>query len=123
MIATRKSLIAMSGLIAVGLFAAINIAQSRTSEASPAATVSARFPGATETLVVHNIGRTAPQETVSVAKPAKAERTAPASCTHEHWPYVADECLVSTEGARPSPPSRVIRIERRVATNKLIAVQ
>ncbi|MBN8920159.1 MAG: hypothetical protein J0H62_05585 [Rhizobiales bacterium] len=118
MIATRKPLIAMAALIAAGLVAAADMAQSRTTEATPAATVAARFPAPAETMTLR--AAQAAQEAAPIADPAPAERIAAPACTHEHWPYVADECLVSAAGAKLNRPSRVIRIERpvtRVAAN------
>jgi hypothetical protein len=122
MIATRNALIVMTALAAAGLIVVVDMAQSRAQEPSPTASVSARFPGADEIMVVHNIGKAVPQQTAPVASPVKADKLTPASCVHEHWPYVADECLVSSEGPRPSRPSRIIRIERQMADNKLVAL-
>ena len=101
MIAISRPLIGISALIAVGIVA-VDLAQSRQPEASPATQVSLRFPQANEMMT-----------TVS-----KADRMpVPASeCTREHWPYIADECLVATEGT-VRRANRTITIERKTADN------
>jgi hypothetical protein len=121
MIATRKTLIVMTALAAAGLIGAIDMAQSRPG-LSPAASVAARFPGADEIMTARNVGRTA-KTPAPVVNPAKADRLAPASCVHEHWPYVADECLVSGEGPRPNRPTRIIPIERRAPSMSFAALE
>jgi hypothetical protein len=121
MIATKKPLIAMAALIAAGLVTAIDMAQSRP-ELSASATVAQRFPGADEIMVAHNIGKAAAVP-APAANPAKATRTSPADCVHEHWPYIADECLVSSDGAKPSKPTRTIAIERRIASASATTVR
>jgi hypothetical protein len=115
-IASKKTLIAMAALIAGGLVAAMDMAQSRP-QLSAAATVAQRFPGADEVMAAHNVGRAVP-----AANPEKSSRQ-PAECVHEHWPYIADECLVSSDGAKPRKPTRTITIERRVASADALAVR
>jgi hypothetical protein len=112
MLTIRKPLIALAALAAIG-FVAIDMAESQARDPSAASTVAARFPGPAETLAAHNMGRLE-QAPVSVAKPVQAERIVPAACAHEHWPYVADECLALPEGVKKQP-ARVIPIERRLA--------
>ena len=112
-ITAKKSLIAMAALAAAGLVVAIDMAQSRP-QLSPAAAVAERFPGAHEIMVVHNVGKAA-QTPAQAVNPAKSDRAAPADCVREHWPYLTDECLVSSDGAKPRKPTRTISTERRVA--------
>jgi len=115
MITINKPMIAMAALIAAGLVAAIDMAQSRPQDTSPAAKVAARFPQANELMLTKVVQPTPAQSTASTAKSDKLR--APAStCVREHWPYIADECLVATEGAKPRRPARTIVIERRIAT-------
>jgi hypothetical protein len=112
MVIIRKPLIAIALLTASGLVAVAGMAQS-AQRPSPAAAIEARFPGANEIMVIGNVGRAAPQPT-PVVSAGKADKLVPAGCVHEHWPYVADECLLS-DTSRPNRPARVIPIERRAA--------
>jgi hypothetical protein len=112
-ITAKKPLIAMAALAAAGLVVAIDMAQSRP-QISPAAAVAERFPAANELMLAHNVGKAA-QTSAPTVNPAKSDRVAPAECVREHWPYLADECLVSSDGAKPRKPTRTISIERRVA--------
>jgi hypothetical protein len=101
MIAISRPLIGISALIAVGIVA-VDLAQSRQTEPSPATQVASRFP----------------QPNEMMATIAKADRmpVPAAECTREHWPYIADECLVATEGS-VRRASRTITIERKISDN------
>ena len=102
MIAISRPLIGISALIAVGIVA-VDLAQSRQPEASPATQVSLRFPQADEMMI-------------QVTTKADRMPVPAAECTREHWPYIADECLVATEGS-VRRASRTITIERKTADN------
>jgi hypothetical protein len=113
MIAISRPLIGVSALIAIGIVA-VDMAQSRTQETA-ASIVSARFPQAHERMV----GAIPLPAGIEKAVLGKSDRApSPSSrCVHEHWPYMADECLV-TNGVAPTPkPARTITLERRVADN------
>ena len=114
MIKISKPMIALAAVIAADLVTAMDMAQSRTHEPSPAAKVSARFPQAGETLLVLKHAPAAP--TGHVSAPGKTDRLVPVGpCVREHWPYIADECLVTTDGNKVRRPVRTITIERRIA--------
>lgn len=105
-----KSMIGLSALIAVGIVA-IDMAQSRTSDLAPATNFETILTDPVETLTV-----VAPARHISNAerKADRLPRVPAATCVHEHWPYLADECLVSTSGL--SKPARTITIERKPST-------
>ncbi len=104
-----KSMIGLSALIAVGIVA-IDMAQSRTSDNPPAANIETILTEPVETLPA-----IAPIRHVSNAerKADRLPRPPAAACVHEHWPYIADECLVATSGLSVSKPARTITIERK----------
>ncbi len=114
MITVSMPVFGMSAAIAVGIIA-VDLAQSRAPEMSPAATVAARFPQSHEKLAVP-----APAQPAESSSVNKADRlpVPVLGCTHEHWPYLADECLVSTTGAPVRKPIRTIPFERRIADNE-----
>jgi hypothetical protein len=109
MFSISRPLIALSAIIATGLVVA-DVAQSLPREATAAATVAHRFPQADEML--------APRSgafTIETDKATRGNKATP-SCTREHWPYIADECLVTT-GETPRKPARTITTQRRLADN------
>jgi hypothetical protein len=117
MIDIRKSLV-VSAFLAAAPIAALGMKPSSAEqEPSPASTIASRFPASTETLVVENMGRAERKSAIenTATDLSSAQRPAAAPCVHEHWPYVADECLVAADGAAVKQPARIIRIERRVA--------
>jgi len=107
MISISRPLIALAAVIATGLVVA-DIAQSRPSEATAAATVAHRFPQANEMLAQRSSAFT-----IETDKARNGNKATP-SCTREHWPYIADECLVTT-GETPRKPARTITTQRRLA--------
>lgn len=110
MFTINKTLVLTAAVIATGLVAAIDMAQSRT-EPTAASTVAARFPAQNEMMVSLNKGEPA-------AEDRKTDKSLMPSdgCSREHWPHIADECLTSPNGASVKP-ARTITIERRVANN------
>lgn len=111
MITLSKPMIAMAAVAAAGLVAMLDMAQSSPQE-NPAATVAARFPQTSEMLLARNVGKPV-QPAAAVTAPGKTDKLAPAAgCTREHWPYIADECLVSADDAKTRRPVRTITIER-----------
>jgi hypothetical protein len=104
-----KSMIGLSALIAVGVVA-IDMAQSRTSDVAPASNLETVLIDPVETLAV-----IAPTRHTSNAerKSDRLPRAQGPACVHEHWPYIADECLVATSGLSVSKPARTITIERK----------
>ncbi len=93
----NKTLIVSAVLAAAGFG---GMAQSRTGNAN--AIIEARFPSANEAWA-------------SVSKPtvaaAKMQKSASASCSREHWPYVSHECL----SGKTKRAARTIVLKRAVA--------
>ena len=106
----NKTLVATAAIVAVGLVAVIDIAQSRT-EPTASQTVAARFPVKAELMAAINL--TSPTEET---RPNDKGMMPTESCTREHWPYIADECLTANDGAKVKRPTRTITIERQVAS-------
>ena len=106
MFSISRSVIAIAAVVATGLV--IADAQSCPRETA-AATVAHRFPQADEMLA-----QRAGAFTVDINKARKGSKAAP-TCTREHWPYIADECLTSVEGEAPRLPVRTITPQRRLA--------
>jgi hypothetical protein len=117
MFSISRPLIAVSALIA-GAVVIADMAQSRTTEATPAATIEYRFPQATEMLTQ----RSGAFSTKTDRLPVKGAKPA-AACAHEHWPYIADECLAASPREAPRAPVRTISFERRVAEQSAPAVR
>jgi hypothetical protein len=121
MITFNKPMIVTAALIAAGLVAAIDMAQSLPQEASPASKIASRFPQASELMLAKLVQQpTQGPVSVSATKGDKLQvpaNTAPSTCTREHWPYIADECLTTTDGAKLRRPARTITIERAVVAN------
>ena len=111
MITINKTLVLAAAVLATGFVAAIDMAQSRT-EPTAASTVAARFPAPAQMMAALNHAQPA-------AEDRKADKVLMPSegCTREHWPYIADECLTTTDGAKVKKPVRTITIERRVTAN------
>ena len=55
------------------------------------------------------------RETKAVAEGRKGDRLE--SCGPREWPYIAQACLVSSNGSPVRTISRVVAIERRLADN------
>jgi len=102
--------IAAAAVIAAGLFAAADLAQSRT-DPSAADVVASRFPTKAEMVIALN------ENTVIEPGVGAAGRILmpAAACVREHWPYIADECLTTQDGRPVRAPTRTITIERQVA--------
>ena len=116
-----KPMIAVSAVIALALVGGLDMlgpkaAQSR--DASPAATISERFPSAVQaTAALDHAGA---QNANVGAAAQRGDRLVPAAtCTHEHWPYIADECLVSENAAAARKPARTITIEKQLGRKDL----
>ena len=109
-----KPMIALSAVIALALVGGLDMigpkaAQSR--DTSPATTISERFPSAVQASAV--LDHSGAQNSNAGAAGQRGDRLLPAAtCTHEHWPYIADECLVSEDAAVARKPARTITIEK-----------
>jgi hypothetical protein len=111
-----KPMIVVSAVIAMALVGGLDMigpkaAQSR--DTSPASTISERFPSAVQATAALDHAGTQNPNAGSAAQ--RGDRMVPAAtCTHEHWPYIADECLVSEDVAAARKPARTITIEKRL---------
>lgn len=143
MVAVSRPLVAMTAVIAGGLVAVVGMAQSQpqnmavTQDAAvvrgvsvveekagmqPTATkiVAARFPAPTEVISI-NSPVAAAEPTIAaqltIATEPQAAAAKPAreveNCADEHWPYIADRCLVSADGTKLPRTVRTIAIERQ----------
>jgi hypothetical protein len=107
MITISMPVFGVSAALAVGIVA-MDVAQFRPPELTPAETVALRFPKSYERLA--SVGPMVPVETLNLGK---SDRLPPqGSCIHEHWPYIADECLVAQQPTQK--PARTITVERRI---------
>jgi hypothetical protein len=106
-----KSMIGLSALIAVGIVA-LDMAQSRTSDVAPASNLETILTDPVETLA--EIALPACHTSNKERKADRLPRTNGPACVHEHWPYIADECLVAA-GGPVNKPARTINIERKPA--------
>ena len=111
-----KSMIGLSALIAVGVVA-IDMAQSRTSDVAPAANLETILTDPVDTLA--EIALPARHTSNKESKSDRLQRATKPGCVHEHWPYIADECLVATGKTPVNKPARTINIERRAAATAL----
>ncbi len=109
MFTISKPLIATAAVIAT-LVVVADMAQSRTPELTAAAMVAHRFPQPNEMLAQRSGAFAAPTDQ------GRKRGTSTNSCTREHWPYIADECLTSA-GEPARRPVRTISTERRIAEN------
>jgi hypothetical protein len=127
MISINKVLLAVAGLAAGVLLMAAGMAESRPQaepsrapELSATVAVAARFPTPEDMMVARLI--VPAQSAVVFTRAAQRPAPVPASvrrpaCVHEHWPYIADECLNNDDGVTAPRPIRTIAIERRFASN------
>jgi hypothetical protein len=122
MIRTNKILLAVSAFVSVGFGAAIDLAQSRQPDIAPismsqgATAVALRFPQADEMMVAKFV---VPAQSKVVFTPRSDTQldkvfVPTQECVHEHWPYIADECLVARDGGKVHRPARTITTERPV---------
>lgn len=120
MIAITKSMIALSAAVSAGFVTVYDV--SRNDQQSAAVQVSQRFPVAGETFAPLTV-KPATKSTFALPK-ADREPIAPANCTSQDWPYIAQTCLTSADGKPVRKVSRVITVERRTgeATSELTRV-
>jgi hypothetical protein len=118
----NKTKLAIAAIAFLGLGAAIDLAQSRQPDVAPismsqgATAVALRFPQTNEMMVAKLI-MPAQSKVVFTPKadPQSDKVFVPTQeCVHEHWPYIADECLVARDGGKVHRPARKIITERPV---------
>jgi hypothetical protein len=111
MFRVNSPLIALAALAAVGIVTADSL-YARTSNTA-ATNIAARFPAQDQMFAAYTPAASA--VTVNSDRAAKKMFVPSEDCVHEHWPYIADECLVADDGV-PVKPVRTITIEKRVKT-------
>jgi hypothetical protein len=122
MIATTKSIVALSALLSAGIVAAIGMVGTRADSQSATTPVTQRFPVTSEMFVpvsmayftAHKFAGQPP-----VADGSKSDKLMAISdtCAQKDWAYLSQDCLVPAEGKTVRKVSRVITIERRVGEN------
>lgn len=118
MVTIKLSTVIAAAVVAAGLVAVADMAQSRT-DPTASSVVAARFPTQAEMIIALNEN--------TVVEPGIRVNGRPlapaAACVREHWPYIAEECLSTPDGRRVAPPTRTITIERQIAGDTAEAVR
>jgi hypothetical protein len=121
MIKISKSMLALSALVSAGLVAALALPSTATENETPNFQVSQRFPTADEMFVPVPLTQFAAQKLIEqkqIADATKGDRLPTSeACDRAGWPYFAQDCLSSQDGAPVRKVTRVITIERRVGDN------
>jgi hypothetical protein len=117
MIIISKSMIALSALMSAGIVAAVDISGVQAPDTTAAIQVAERFPVTSEMLTPVPMSQFVAQK-LAVADGGKGDKLPMVdSCDRQDWPYIAQQCLVSADGAPVRKVSRVITIERRLGDN------
>jgi hypothetical protein len=116
MIAITKGMIALSVLVSAGFVAAFDMAVPRAEEPSAAAQVAERFPVSSEMFAPVSLATLAMNRLTAQGKGDKLSVSI-TECDRQGWPYIAQDCLVSSDGNPVRKVSRVITIERRTGDN------
>jgi hypothetical protein len=121
MIAITKGMIVLSALLSAGLVAAFDGAGS-SADQTPASQVAQRFPQASEMFTPVPMTQFVAEKFIAEQPAADSRRSdrlpLPESCADRDWPYLAQQCLVATDGSPARHVNRVITIERRVSDNE-----
>jgi hypothetical protein len=122
MIAITKGMLALSALMSAGLLTAVDMAAPRADEPTAAAQVAERFPLTSEMFAPVSLATLAMNQhnaQTSVQMDQKGDKlpVSMADCDGQGWPYIAQDCLVSSDGNPVRKVSRVITIERRTGDN------
>jgi hypothetical protein len=113
MIAITKGMIALSAALSAGFVTVYDFSVNRQEQ--PAVQVAQRFPAADEMFAPFT---TKPGGNVAAAFALpKGDRALVAGCLNQDWPYIAQGCLVSSNGQPVRAVARVITIERRTGDN------
>jgi hypothetical protein len=121
MFAITKSMGVLSALISVGLVAAVDMSGPRAEDQSATTQVAQRFPTSSEMFAPLSTTSLAAQKLIdeqAVADGRKHDKL-PVSefCSHQDWPHLSQQCLVSGDGSPVRKVSRVITIERQLGDN------
>ena len=125
-IAIPPKVITLAALMSVCILPVLDIAHVGAADKTAAAQVAQRFPLSNEMLTPVPFATFAGQkfnEPQATARSGKDDRLPKAEpCSWQNWPYLAQQCLASSDGAPLRTVSRVITIERRVndSTSELI---
>jgi hypothetical protein len=122
MIAITKGMLALSAMVSAGFVTAVDMVVPRTDDRSAAIQVAERFPLTSEmfapvslaTLAMNQLKAQSP-----VAMDGKGDKLSVpmTDCGRQDWPYITQNCLVSSDGNPVRKVSRVITIERRTGDN------
>jgi hypothetical protein len=119
MITITKGMLALSALMSAGFVTAIDMAATRADDQTPAMQVAERFPLTSEMFTPMPLATLAMNQlnAQNAAMDRKGDKLPVADCSRHDWPYIAQDCLVSSDGNPLRKVSRVITIERRTGDN------
>ncbi len=121
MIIISKSMLVLSALMSAGIVAAVDINGTQSVDRPAAVEVADRFPVTSEMFTPVSMTQFAAQMFIAhqpMFDGRKSDRLPAAeACSEQDWPYIAHQCLVSTDGNPLKKVNRVITIERRVSDN------
>jgi hypothetical protein len=121
MIGITKGMLALSAMMSAGLVTAVDMVVPRTEEPAANVQVAERFPLTSEMFAPVSIATLAMNQLN--AQNAQMDRRGDklavpaAECELQSWPYIAHDCLISSDGNPVRKVSRVITIERRTGEN------
>jgi hypothetical protein len=122
MIAITKGMLALSALVSAGFVTAIDMVASRADDKTAAVQVAERFPLTSEmftpvsfaTLATNQLNS---QKAVEMDRKGDKLPVPTTDCSRQDWPYIAQDCLVSSDGNPVRKVTRVITVERRTGEN------
>ena len=122
MIAITKGMLALSALMSAGFVTAVDMVMPRADDQSAAVQVAERFPLTSEMFAPVSLATLAmnqfnAQSTVAMDRKGDKLAVPMSDCDLQGWPYIAQNCLVSSDGNPVRKVSRVITIERRTGEN------
>jgi hypothetical protein len=120
MIAITKGMLALSALVSAGFVTAIDMAATRADDKTAAMQVAERFPLTSEMFTPTSLATLATDQLKAqnaAEMDRKGDKLPVADCDRHDWPYIAQNCLVSSDGNPVRKVSRVITIERRTGDN------
>jgi hypothetical protein len=119
MIAITKGMLALSALVSAGFVTAIDMAATRADDKSAAVQVAERFPLTSEMFSPVSLSTLAMNQlkAQSAMMDRRGDKLPVPIVECGDWPYIAQNCLVSSDGNPVRPVTRVITIERRTGDN------
>jgi hypothetical protein len=122
MIAITKGMLVLTALLTAGFVTAIDMVAPRADDKTAAMQVAERFPLTSEMFAPVSFATLATSQLNSqkaVAMDRKGDKLPlpTADCSGHDWPYIAQDCLVSSDGNPVRKVTRVITVERRTGDN------